>query len=72
MTAEYKGTVRPELQDASTLKVREIFADDYMLCIHNADTAWGSGSYHNHFSVDKPSAAVCSKLSSLVDKYFPI
>lgn len=52
--------------------MREIMADDFMICRHGVDTSWGGGSYYNSYGVSYPSASTCAQLNSLFNRYFSV
>ncbi len=52
--------------------IREVMADDFMICRHNSDTKWGSRSYYAKYEVDYPSPQDCTVFNSLFDLYFPV
>lgn len=53
-------------------RMREIMADDFMICRHGVDTGWGSGSYYNQYGVSYPSAQLCATLNGIFNRYFAV
>lgn len=60
------------LENPGQTELREVMADDFMICRHGLDTSWGAYSYYNQYSVDYPSAGLCSDLNELFNRYFPV
>ncbi len=50
--------------------VRELIADDFMICQHQIDTAWeGTANYYIRYSVNPPTPEICASYNQLVDQY---
>lgn len=64
--------IRQSAANLSTTGLREVFADDFMICRHGANTAYGAGSYYSQFGQIYPSSSYCVDLNQLYAAYFPI
>lgn len=54
------------------VQMREVMADDFMICRHGVDTGWGAGSYYNQYGVAYPSAELCATLNGIFNRYFAV
>lgn len=58
------------VEDISQDGLRELIADDFMICWHGQDTQWtGSANYYTKYNVSRPTADVCKAFNALVDHY---
>ncbi|HEX9679301.1 MAG TPA: hypothetical protein VGA08_01660 [Candidatus Saccharimonadales bacterium] len=68
----YISQVRPQLVGRDFTTRFEVQADDFMICRHRSDTAWGTNSYYHSFSFGRPTKDQCSAANKLFNRFFPL